>query len=93
MLDADVEDLLVHSSSQAWRDTSLCILDEEGLIVLLQESFSKNDSIINEALLIINTNLSESYVEFVKSDPHLLHSHRLQLQLYGGEAEDRAVVN
>ena len=57
-----IEYLFVHARSETRWYTSLCILDEEGLIVLVEQPFADQNSLVNEVFLIIHANLSHLHI-------------------------------
>lgn len=71
--DVCVQDFLVDSTSQCGRDSSLSVLDEIWLIVLLEKSLSDDDPLIYKAFLLVDTDLSESDIEIVELLPQLYH--------------------
>lgn len=81
--DFSVEDFLVHASTKMGWDTALGVLDEEGLVVLLEEAFTDRDSFIDERLFFIHSNLTHLNVQLYKASTDALQSSRFELELDG----------
>ena len=57
-----IEYLFVHAGSETRWYTSLRILDEEGLIVLVEQPFTDQYSLVDEVFLIIHANLTHLHI-------------------------------
>ena len=74
-----VEYLLVHAGSETRWYTSLRILDEEGLIVLVEQPFTDQYSLVDEVFLIIHANLSHLHIKLNKAASDTFQSHSFEL--------------
>ena len=58
-----IEYLFVHAGSETRWYTSLRILDEERLIVLVEQSFAYQNSLVDEVFLIVHTDLTHLHIK------------------------------
>ena len=79
--DFSIEDFLVHTGTEMGRNSTLSVLDEEGLVVLLKKALPDQDSFINEGLFFVHTNLTHLDVQFDKTASDALKRGSFELEL------------
>ena len=89
IFDADVEYFSIDSISKCCWNSSFSVLDQKRLIIIREQFFSKKDSIINELLFIINSNLSQSDVKLIKLSSHVVDCQCLKIKLDWSPAKRR----
>lgn len=80
--DFSIQDPLIELTSDGSWYASLCILNQIGLVVLLEKSLTDQSSLLDEATILVGAHLAESDIELTILSSEFLKTRGVEIQLY-----------